>query len=94
MNGSDLDDLCQWVNSKRTFCCDKETTIENLLEPIETKDSTPISRDAMAQSLVDVYENVSESSHDIPIGIVEDKQTYQVMLLFHLLDLPLSIHLI
>ena len=63
-----------------TVCCDKEIAIENLLEPIETEDSTPISRDAMAQSLVDVHENVSESSHDIhvPIGIVEEKQTYQV----------------
>ena len=74
MDGSDLDDLCQWVNSKRTVCCDKEITIENLLEPIETKDSTPILKDGMAQSLVDFHENVSESSHDIPIGIVEDKQ--------------------
>ena len=70
--------ICQWVNSIGSVCCDNEITIGNLLEPIETKDSTPISRDAMTQSLVDVHENVSESSHHIPIGRVEDEQTYQV----------------
>ena len=78
MDGSDLDDWCQCVNSKRTVCCDNEITIENSLEPIEIKDSTLLSRDAMTQSLVDVHENVSESSHHAPIGRVKDEQTYQV----------------
>ena len=59
LDGSDIDDLCQWANSKITVCCDEEITIENLLEPIETKGS-------MTQSLqVDIHENLSKSSHDI-----------------------------
>ena len=35
MDGSDLDDLCLWIYNKRTFCCDKEVPIENLLQPSE-----------------------------------------------------------
>ena len=45
MDGSDLDDLCLWIYSKRTYCCDKEVTIENLLEPSEPKNSIPVLED-------------------------------------------------
>ncbi|KAL5488928.1 hypothetical protein EMCRGX_G017951 [Ephydatia muelleri] len=43
MDGSDLDDFCLWIYSKRTYCCDKEVAIENLLEPNEANNSIPCS---------------------------------------------------
>ena len=45
MDGSDLDDLCLWIYNKRTFCCDKEVTIENLLQPSEPKNGIPVPED-------------------------------------------------
>ena len=53
MNGSDLDDLCLWIYSKRTYCCDKEVTIENLLEPSEPTNSIPVTEDNVLLQCLD-----------------------------------------
>ena len=59
------------VYSKRTFCYDKEVTIE-------PKNGIPVSCDIMPQCFsgtLEPNENVLESFHNIHIGIAEDEQT-------------------
>ena len=77
MDGSDLDDLCLWIYSKRTYYCDKEVTIENLLEPSEPKNSIPVTEDnVLLQYLDETDENVSDDTH-IDMSIHLKFVTYQ-----------------
>ena len=70
MDGSDLDDLCLWIYSKRIYCCDKEVTIENLLEPSEPKNSIPVTEDnVLLQCLDETDENVSDDTHIVNMSI-------------------------
>ena len=75
MDGSDLDDLYLWIYSKRTFCCDKEVTIENLLQPSEPKNCIPVPEDNVLRCLEETDENVSD---DIHIDIVENEHISQI----------------
>ena len=75
MDGSDLDDLYLWIHSKRTFCCDKEVTIQNILQLSEPKNSIPVPEDNVLRCLEETYENVSD---DIHIDTVENKHISQI----------------
>ena len=75
MDGSDLDDLCLWIYNKRTFCCDKEVTIENLLQPSEPKNGIPVPEDNVLRCLEETDENLSDGIH---IDAVENEQISQI----------------
>ena len=75
MDGSDLDDLCLWIYNKRTFCCDKEVTIENLLQPSEPKNGIPVPEDNVLRRLEETDENLSDGIH---IDAVENEQISQI----------------
>ena len=64
-----------WIHSKRTFCCDKEVSIENLLQPSEPKNSIPVPEDNVLRCLEETDENVSD---DIHIDIVENEHISQI----------------
>ena len=61
--------------TKRTFCCDKEVTIENLLQPSEPKNGIPVPEDNVLRCLEETDENLSDGIH---IDAVENEQISQI----------------